>query len=183
MSFIEVVTRCYKRPAMLAANTASLQAQTCADWSQTLLVDNVGMGMAAAQAQLAEFAPTGDYVLILDDDDMLTDPRVLLGLQFTAQAAGNPPAIIMRVDHGPLGILPADVNWKMRPQGAGIGAPAIVTRRDVWMQHRAAFASARYESDFDFINSVWLEHGPHIAWFDKVGARVQRISRGEAEHA
>jgi hypothetical protein len=70
--FLEVLTRCYRRPGLLAANQASLRAQTCADWTQTLLVDEEGRGIAWSYVNMAGYAPhlVGEYVWILDDDDL-----------------------------------------------------------------------------------------------------------------
>lgn len=181
MALLEVVTRCYRRPKMLAVNAASLDAQMCPDWAQTLLKDSKGIGVAAANAQLAQFDPYGEYVLVLDDDDMLVDRRLVLDLQRIVTTCGYPPAVIVRMDHGPLGVLPDAAHWLEEPVQGRIGASAIITRRDVWMKHRAAWASGRYESDFDFIHSVWAEHQDHIVWHDVVASKVQRISRGEAD--
>ena len=41
--FLEVITRTFgKRPTWLAENQASLAAQSCADWTQTLVIDDQG---------------------------------------------------------------------------------------------------------------------------------------------
>lgn len=178
MALLEVVTRCNRRPKMLAQNVASLDAQLCGDWVQTLLTGAAGKGMAAAQAQLAEFCPYGQYVLLLDDDDVLVDRRLVLDLQRIVVTRRQPPAVIVRMDHGPLGVLPDDAQWMQEPQQGRIGCSAIITRADVWMKHRGAWASARYESDFDYIHSVWEEHGDRIVWHDTVASRVQRRSMG-----
>ena len=183
MALLEVVTRCYRRPKMLAVNVASLDAQLCGEWVQTLLKDTKGIGVPAANARLAQFDPYGEYVLVLDDDDMLVDRRLVLDLQRIVMTCGNPPAVIVRMDHGPLGVLPPDNLWMEEPVQGRIGASAIITQRDVWMRHRAAWAGGRYESDFDFIHSVWAEHADHIVWHDVVASKVQRISKGTAQDA
>ena len=178
MALLEVVTRCNRRPKMLAVNAASLDAQLCGDWVQTLIKDDTGIGMAAAQAQLARFDPYGEYVMVLDDDDMLVDRRLVLDLQRIVMTCGHPPAVIVRMDHGDLGVLPPDELWLKDPVQGRIGVSAIITRRDVWMKHRDAWNSARYESDFDYISSVWAEHAERIVWHDTVASRVQRRSVG-----
>lgn len=183
MALLEVVTRCYKRPKMLAINAASLDAQMCPDWAQTLLKDSQGIGVPAANARLAEFDPYGEYVLVLDDDDMLVDRRLVLDLQRIVMTCGYPPAVIVRMDHGHLGVLPPDELWLEEPVRGRIGVSAIITRRDVWMAHRAAWGGMCYEADFDFIHSVWAEHSDHIVWHDVVASKVQRISKGAPQDA
>lgn len=183
MVLLEVVTRCYKRPVMLAKNMASLQGLLACGWAQTFLVDRVGIGCAAANAQMAEFTPHGAYVWLLDDDDECIDHRLVIDLQRIVEEHHFPPAVMVRMDHGQLGILPGDNTWRQVPQLACIGVSAIITRRDVWMAHRQAWRSARYESDFDFISAVYATHAADIVWHDTVASRVQRRSIGAPENA
>jgi hypothetical protein len=183
MPFLEIVTRTFnQRPKMLAANVASVEALRGADATQVLLVDLEKRGVASANAMLAEFTPCGQYVLVLDDDDVLTHMGLVEDLKQLAWMHGNPPAFIVRMDHGDwLGVLPSDNDWKQEPHEAGIGSAALIARKDVWMAHRATWASGRYASDFDFIHSVWCEYGGHIVWHDVVASKCQRISRGQPE--
>lgn len=180
---LEVVTRCYKRPDMLAANVASLQALLSPDWTQTLLVDDVGIGVPAANARLAAFVPHGDYVWVLDDDDLCVDRRLTVDLQRIVTVCGYPPAVIVRMDHGLLGILPDDDHWGQEPVSGRIGVSAMLTRRDVWKNCRAAWGGFLYAADFNFIHRVWCEHADHIVWHDTIASRVQRISKGAPEYA
>ena len=182
-TFLQVVTRTYKRPTMLAANMASIAALG-SDVRHTLLRDEKGIGVAAANAQLAEFEPVARYVWVLDDDDVCTYDNLLADLKYLAWLQNAPPAFIVRMDHGPeLGILPNAVGWRKAPREAGIGCSAIITRRDVWMRHRQAWATGRYAADFDFISAVWESWQRTIVWHDVVASRCQRISRGLPEAA
>lgn len=183
MPFLEIVTRTFgARPTMLAANQASVQALTGADHHHTVMVDHDRAGVAAANAGLATFTPQGAYVWLLDDDDLCTHPKLVEDLKYLAWLHASPPAVIVRMDHGaPLGVLPDADHWRQPPHEAGIGCSAIITRRDVWMYCRSAWASGRYSSDFDFISTVYGVHGDRIVWHDVVASRCQRISRGEPE--
>jgi len=165
---------------MLAANKASVEGQA-GGVVHTVLVDQVGAGVPAANARLATFEPSADYVWVLDDDDVCVYPNLVIDLERIAWMYRNPPAVIVRMDHGELGILPYDAIWGKVLHEAGIGTSGIITRRDVWMQHREAWASGRYASDYDFISAVWAAHGPQIVWHDVVASRVQRISHGAPE--
>jgi hypothetical protein len=182
MPFLEVVTRCYRRPTMLKANIASLNAQTDGDFIQTLLPDDEGRGVAWSFAHLGEYAPrlVGVYVWILDDDDMCTRPSLVAELKQIA-AASNPAVIMLRMDHKSRGVLPSDSDWKRPPQLGGIGCSAYVVRRDVWQRHAHIFTTnSHYSSDFDFIQDIFT-CDYRIAWHKVVASEVQRISMGEPE--
>jgi hypothetical protein len=176
---LEIVTRCYKRPVMLAANQASLARQTDHDWRQTLLVDDVGIGVPAANALLADFTPTGRYVWVLDDDDLCTYPEMVYDLRML-EMWHNPDAVFVRFDHGWIGILPDAHRWRKQPDRGRIGGSSVIVRSDLWMQCRDAWRSGLYESDFDYVQTVYrAATNPH--WHDVIAGKVQRISQGEPE--
>lgn len=182
MPFLEVLTRCYKRPVMLAANRASLDGQTDGDWMQTLLIDTIGRGIGWSYDNLA--AQAGDlegvYIWVLDDDDMCTRSTLVAELkQIVAQH--DPDVIMLRMDHGPLGVLPSR-SWGGAPEQGDIGCSAYVVRREVWQRHAQAMTPGHYAGDFDFIRSVFLA-GPRVYWHDVTASAVQRISHGAPEHA
>jgi len=183
MPFLEIVTRTFMgRPNMLTANTESVAALTGADHNQNVLVDYHQKGVAAANAALANFEPSGSYVWLLDDDDVCVYPAMVNDLKYLAWLHGNPPAFIVKMDHGEnLGVLPDAAHWCQPPHEGGIGCSAMITRRDVWMYCRQAWASGRYASDFDFISAVWAAHHDRIIWHNVIASRCQRISRGEPE--
>lgn len=180
MPFLEVLTRCYKRPGMLAANQASLQQQTDGDWIQTLLIDDVGRGIAWSHENLAAYAPqlVGDYIWVLDDDDLCIEPEFVAGLKFIV-ADQDPDVIFVRMDHGYGRILPS-ARWGKSPQVGEIGVSAFVIRRAVWQAHASAMVPGQYTSDFEFINSIWQAQ-PTIYWWDVIASKVQRQSLGAAE--
>ncbi|MBK8211618.1 MAG: hypothetical protein IPK78_18335 [Rhodospirillales bacterium] len=183
MPFLEVLTRCYRRPGMLAVNQASLRAQTCDDWTQTLLVDDVGRGIMWSYMNLAAYGPqiAGEYVWILDDDDCAVDPDLVCKLRDIARAS-SPDVIMLRMDHGSiLGVLPDVAHWGGPPAMGHIGVSAFVVRREVWqtfawvMDERAGYAA-----DYEFIAEIWRS-GPVVVWHDCVASRIQRRSFGAVE--
>lgn len=167
---------------MLAANQESLRRQTSEDWIQTVLTDDLGRGVEWANQRLGAYAPmlAGDYVWVLDDDDLCTRPTLV---EEIAGIVANyaPDVIMLRMDHGPLGVLPNDEHWQRPPERGQIGVSAYVVRRELWQRHADAWQPT-YASDFDFIAAV-LEDTPHVIWHDVIASKVQRISRGEPEHA
>ena len=182
MAFLEILTRTFnQRPNLLAINQASLQRLTDPDWTQTMLVDEVGRGVSWANQSLAAHAPNlvGEWIWALDDDDTCIYPGLVGDLKAIA-AEHDPDIVMVRMDHGNGRILPSDLDWGYEPQMGRIGGSAPIVRRAVWQAHADAWGSARYESDFDFICALWA--GQHnIYWHDVIASRVMRQSFGQPE--
>jgi glycosyltransferase involved in cell wall biosynthesis len=174
MTFLSVVTRCYKRPDMLARNVASLEEQAEPDYEQLFIVDDIGRGVGWANQALSTAEPAGDYVMVLDDDDMLTDYRAIELLKLAT--VDEPPLVIFKADHARLGILPWPTVWGKRPIRGGIGSCDFISRRDVWEKHINAFGTLAC-GDYRYLQSVWQDK-PDVVWLDEQLAGVQRISRG-----
>lgn len=176
--YFEVLTRTFQRPEMLAKNQASLADQSDSDYVQTLIVDEVGVGVPTANARLADVEVVGAYIWVLDDDDVCVLQGLFSALRAVIGSMREPPAaVVVRVDHGPLGVLPPMHRWGRLPACGEIGSPALFVRRDIWYQYRDHWRSGRYEADYDFIAAV-LKHESHVVWINVVAAAVQRISRG-----
>lgn len=182
MAFLEVLTRCYKRPIMLSHNQASLQAQTSRNWQQTLLIDEVGRGVGWSYENMAAYAESlgGDYIWILDDDDVCCRNTFVYELEQIAEA-DDPDVIMVRMNHQERGILPSAEMWKQIPKPGLIGCSAYVVRQNVWKRHAGAFLSGNYASDFDFIWEIFHDVGLSIFWHDVIASQVQRISLGRPE--
>jgi hypothetical protein len=191
--FLEVLTRCYKRPAMLAANQASLREQTDGDWVQTLLVDDVGRGIGWSSENMGAHAPflVGEYIWILDDDDLCICPTLVADLK-SIVAEHNPDVVMVKMDHGKA-VLPGPSMWGCDPEYGQIGVSAYIVRRSLWQRHAGAFSPGWYGSDYSFINSifgngnnpiqgwaVWMPKA-RIYWHDCIASRVQVQSFGKAE--
>lgn len=147
---------------------------------QTFLVDATGRGIGWSYDNLAAYAPqlTGDYIWLLDDDDCCIYPELVTGLRTIVDEC-NPDVVMVRMDHGPLGILPS-VGWGHFPAQGDIGCSAYIVRRSLWQAHSPAMTPGHYASDYDFFRS-FMRDCPRICWWDIVASRVQRISNGRAE--
>jgi hypothetical protein len=181
-AFLEVITRCYKRPKMLKRNQASLRAQTDPDWIQTLIVDGIGMGVAWANENLALKAQylVGEYIWLLDDDDECILPSLVADLKKIAHQH-HPEVIMLKMDHGERGILPDNECWKNEELAPGhVGCSAYVVKRTVWQAYAWAWVPGAYDSDFNFFASIWADQ-PTVYWHDVIASRVQRISLGRPE--
>lgn len=178
MTFLSIVTRCHpQRPNMLAKNIASLDAQTCQDYEHILIKDCEGRGVGWANGQLQYAFPTGDYALVLDDDDYMKDETAVAQLKEAAK--DSPDIVIFKADHNGHGILPHEKVWGKKPLGGYIGSCDFITRQDIWRQHIPAFAQPT-AGDFAFLMSLWHED-IDVIWHDAVLAAVQRVSRGRPE--
>lgn len=182
MPLLEIVTRTCKRPGLLKNNQASVAALIGNDWLHTLLIDATGRGIGWSYDNLAGYAPNlvGDYIWLLDDDDRCIYPNLVSELRSLVDGCA-PDVVIVRMDHGPLGILP-DEGWAGFPQQGDIGCSAMIVRRDWWQTHAGALTPGHYSSDYDFFRSLMIS-GPRVVWWDIVASAVQRISRGEPEYA
>lgn len=178
MPYLEVLTRCYRRPMMLQRNVNSLGRQTDGDWKQTLLIDDVGRGIGWSYRNMAAYAPAlvGEYIWILDDDDECI--RETFVAELKERTAAGPEIVFVRMDHGRLGILPRS-GWGKQPFQGDMGCSAFVMRRDVWQAH-AGKLGAHYAGDYEFIAAAFAATTGHV-WWDVVASRVQRISHGIPE--
>lgn len=176
--FLSVVTRCHPdRPGFLANNMASLSRQSDQDYEHLFIADDLGRGIEWANQALQTATPTGDYVLILDDDDMLSDGQAIDKLR--RAATGSPDVVVFKADHDFLGILPRNMVWCNRPIQGMIGSCDFITRRDVWYDHIHEFGTPKC-GDYAFLKAVW-QTGPDVVWLDEKLAAVQRISNGRPE--
>lgn len=183
---LQVLTRCFRRPRMLAANLRSVAALGDGV-EQTLLVDTLGRGIGASYEALAAVPVRGQYVWILDDDDVCIYPDLARDLR--KLAGKRPDVVVVRMDHGDLGVLPDGAHWQAAPALGKIGCSACIVRREVWLEARAAFVPGAYASDFAFAQKLLIaesaeksdKQGYVVEWLDVVASRVQRRSLGAAE--
>ena len=94
--FLTIVTRCYKRPKALQKNIRSLKAQTDPDYEQVFIIDKEGYGLAAADQALNKYRDIncGDYIMVLDDDDIVIDPQFIEKLKSDILQKKDYPAAI-----------------------------------------------------------------------------------------
>lgn len=180
MSFLHVLTRCYRRPALLCDNLRSLAALDSTDWEQTLLVDTVGRGIGWSYGNMAAFAPhlRGDYVWILDDDDLCIRPTLVDELKAIAAEHG-PEVVMVRMDHGERGVLPDGPFWQGPPVHGHIGCSAVIVQRAIWQRYAGAFGQ-HYAGDFDFIQALF-DADYDFYWHDVVASRCQQIGYGKPQ--
>ena len=165
---------------MLANNRQSLGAQTSQDYEQIFIVDDVGYGVSWANKQFYRHRDglKGDYILMLDDDDMLTRNDAIE--QLKAAAADGPELVMCRFECGPAGVVPTDEMWAAQwPKITHVGTPCFITRRDIWYDNIKHFGQP-HAGDYHFLAAIWPNLNS-IEWLDIVIGKVQRVSHGAPE--
>lgn len=185
MPFLEVITRhLYSRPTLLARNRASLEEQTDPDYEQTILTDSQGHGLESANHRIALHMRRvrGEYIWILDDDDICIAPTLIADLKRIV-AEEDPHVIMLRMDHGPRGVLPPTYLWGQTPEKGKIGSSAFVVRANVFRAF-CDYWRAPSAADYAFIHAVFTQTADlRVAWHFLTASRVQVLGYGKGEAA
>jgi glycosyltransferase involved in cell wall biosynthesis len=168
LSFLEILTRTIpQRAELLRRCQDSLTLLKDTDWTQRVIIDTECRGVAWANRNYSTIEAVGEWVWLLDDDDLCSNAD-LIGILRKHIAAQKPEAILMRAYHGKWGLLPPAENWGERPILGRIGPSCLVVRGDIWNQYRDEWVEA-YAGDFWFINALW-NAGVRFAWLPVVAA-------------
>lgn len=167
---------------MLQNCIKSVKGQSCDDYVHLFIKDDKGIGVSGANKLLEKVnIPDVQYVMVLDDDDMLTSQSFVE--DFVSFVENKPDVVIMRGIVGGHGMLPSDKAWQKPPKRGGIGSFCFAVTKELWEQNISAWGgtdSFAIMGDFSFINKCFHE-ATTVYWMDKVVAATQRISRGAAE--
>lgn len=189
METLAFITRVHpSRPNMLKQCVESVNAQTSADFIHILHrhdASKLGYGKWNANRSLAAIKDiSARYIMVLDDDDMLIDPRFVE--DFSALVREKTPEIIFFkgvVHH--LGPLPRLAFWGKPPVYGQIASFCSAVRRDVWFEHIREFGRRELGGDFCFISACYRATHDHF-WWDRTVARTQKgpgRAKGEKDHA
>lgn len=178
--FLQVITRTFgARPKALARNQEAMRAQTDPDFDHTIVVDPNPRGPVMADRNLAAFEATGDYVWVLDDDDLCTRPTLVAELKAIAERE-YPDVIMVRAYHGLWGTLPRDENWQRPPVKGNVGWSCYIVRGQVWNAHRE-FIPVMAGADYYLLEHLWNAPGLRWYWHDVTAAYYPTQSDGAAE--
>lgn len=175
---LTIYTPTYKRPTYLKRCLRSVENQTCQDYQHLVVRDEIGIGIAGMFAEIINHLSEmkGNYIYLLQDDDVLASPDVLEELKKFLQERNRPEVIMVRnVKRGRL--LPT--YWEQAPQLGHVDLGSYIIRRDIFVKNIYRFGP-RYEGDFDFIMALW-NHGYQFAWLDVLFARAQALGLGRPE--
>lgn len=182
MAFLSVITRhLNSRPNMLKINQASLRMQSDLDYEQIIQVDEIGRGWQYAHImqQQAALKAQGDYVLTLDDDDILINADAIR--LWKEATKNNPPGVIHQSWIGDLGPLPDAAHWQKRPEMGFIGSDSFILRKDILIEYLGQI-EGHYASDYDLIWPIYRDHGSEIVWLEQILCWTIRRSIGRGEH-
>lgn len=162
----------------LRQNQRSLSEQSDPDYQHIIIEDVYQRGVEYANGQMAarDWSDVeGEYVLILDDDDLMADDLLVLKLKRHTYYSDNdtPPDLFMvRMDHGQWGILPAET-WEGEPQKGRQGCSCVIPSRAIFLEAVKSY-TPKYDGDFDFVSACY-GLSENIHWLDTVATRVQQI--------
>jgi len=180
-TILSIYTPTFRRPRLLEKCIESVQLQTVAQQIQHYIwPDQIGVGIAGMFKQIPSQAQhlVGEYIYILQDDDVLADVWVIEKLFEFIQDNDHPDVVICRNVKREM-ILPTRKCWGRAPLEGHIDLGSYVVSRKVFNRHCTDFG-ARYAGDFDFIDAVYKLDW-HFTWLDMILARAQALGLGRPE--
>lgn len=178
--FLTFYTPTYKRPRLLENCRASVRQQSLDEWEQVIIPDEIGIGVGGMFGQVQHHVQLvrGDYVYLLQDDDVLADAHVVRDLKTTAKSYDYPAVVMVKnVKRG--NVYPTPEAWGREPREGLIDLGSYVVRSDIFKRHASDFGQ-RYAGDFDFILALW-QHNYRFFWYDRLIARAQALGLGRPE--
>jgi len=175
VTFLSVVTRSCGRTRLLARNRRSLATQIDPDYEHIIITDNEHKGLHEANKSLNQnkHRVNGQYVLILDDDDYISDRSFIKHLKNVA--AQHPVDIILfKAYRKPFSdFLPSKRTWGKPPVLGEIGSCCFIVKREIWKQHIFMFAKSRH-GDYYFIKALF-DAGCSTYWINRTMIMVDKI--------
>jgi len=183
MPFLSVVTRYCGRVKLLARNKKSLVTQTDPDFEHIIINDIQRKGLYQANKSLAKnkHRVKGQYVLILDDDDYVSDRGFIKHLKNAAKQH-KADILLFKMYRKPFSkTLPSKRVWGKEPILGEIGSCCFVVRRAIWQKHIHEFGRPRY-GDYYFIKALFDARYSRY-WIDKTMIMVDQVSSRDNPHA
>jgi len=178
---LSIVTRVHpNRPAALQVLKKSIAVQTSAKYEHVLLPSPGEIGIAGANKMLADgFEYAGNYLQIIDDDDMICDKTYVEKLSEFIVAQGYPDWVMVRTKiRNKQYPIPFGIKWL--PKHATIPSFSVIISKKLWDTHRQAW-DAKNSGDWQFVKSLWAA-GERPVWFDFMACKSQRgHSNGKGE--
>lgn len=184
---IAFITRVHpKRPNMLKTCIDSIKKQTSDDYIHILSRDDKtenGYGRFMANKSFAKISPiNAQYVMTIDDDDMLIDPDFVN--IFKEIINKNNPEIVFFKAYISNHLYPRPDFWIKAPVIARIGSLCFAVRLDIWKKYVYEFGK-KVCGDYYFISACYKNTKNHV-WLDRIVAKTQKKAGeglGEHKHA
>jgi len=187
MKTIAFVTRIHpKRPRMLQICVDSIKAQTSNDYIHILHRDDEtknGYGLFLANQSFTKVSPIdAQYVMVLDDDDMLVDLNFVKRFRKIVKKY-NPEIVFFKGKIVGKKTLPKKQHWDGKPRRSWIASFCFAVKLDVWKKYIHLWGEKKC-GDYYFISACYKGTKNHF-WFDRSIARTQKRaghSKGEDDH-
>jgi glycosyltransferase involved in cell wall biosynthesis len=184
MKSLLIITRVHPgRPTMLQKCVESVKAQTNDDYTHLILRDDDtvhGYGKLLANQSLATVWPiNAEYVMVLDDDDMLVYPNFVE--EFVGRIKLNPEIVFFKGEVKGLGILPPEEYWRQPPVRGKIASFCFAVRRDVWIANIEEFGKLLSGGDFCFISACYNNTTEHHWWAELIACTQKGAGKGHDE--
>ncbi len=172
MKFLTILTRVHPKRREMTFATNSVLDQTDQDLQHLLIYDPTenGIGFPGANALLANVVGIeGQYVMVLDDDDVLTNANFVATMK---RAAGkhSPDAIFIRADYGGR-VLPPDDEFNQRLVVRGkIGSSCVLASRQLYEACSHKWRTPTYAADYFYLDEV-AKRSIKPLWLNVVGIR------------
>lgn len=179
--FLTIITRCFRRPKLLAVNIKAVDDQTDGDIQHLLFQDRKGVGIEGANKSFFRLRNhvEGQWVYLVDDDDLLIYPDFVKDLKVIVQRE-NPQVIMVKARMcGTGNVLPQP--WKGAPVLCRLSTLNFVIRVDLWKEYIFHFGKPS-AGDFGFFRMVWKAK-PQVFWWDKLVAVAPCAAGGSSEPA
>ena len=184
MPFLSIVTRHHPaRPELFKSCIASIEAQKDQDFEHIILNDDKGLGISHANKMFYDNKDkvTGDYVFILDDDDMITTPDFVSDMKEVVRTQDFPDIVFIRMIINGHIRPTTDICWRQEELvRKHIGSSCFIMKNELWQEHIHNFLPIPTTGDFEFISSAFKHSESHY-WHDKVYSKTLRISQGQTE--
>jgi len=175
MKAIAFITRVKpRRFRMLTICTNSIKKQTSDDYIHIIFRDDktkYGYGMLLANQSLAKVSPIDtQYVMVIDDDDMLIDSdfvkifREIIYLD-------NPEIVFFKGIVFGREIPPPDL-WKKCPVCDQISGSCFAVRLDIWKKYVYKYGKEK-RGDYSFISECY-RNTKNYFWLDRIVFKTQR---------
>jgi hypothetical protein len=186
MPLISIVTRHIpSRGEGFERLVKSLLAQVSQDY-QHLVIYNEPLGLLDANQSLARHADevTGDYVLIVDDDDWIVNPDLVMMMDYLQYGRTYKPDLILIRLQLMGELFPDDEEWNKLydnfpthlPQHGKISSSNYIIRREIYQQYIHEFGVPD-SGDFYFMSAVYKHPGLRMICWNETVVAVDHIGK------
>jgi hypothetical protein len=178
---LTVITRACQRPKMLIKNIQSVQSQTCKDWEQVFIIDNLRRGVKWANEQFYHNRDRviGEYVFMLDDDCRFIHNGFVQALKKIT--VSSPDLVMVRTRRPQFSPkeLPRKEHWKkshLFKLGSTNGM-CYVTKSELWKANTERYF-VKATGDWQMLKGL-LPQAKSIVWLDMFASETQQLGRGK----